>query len=802
MSRFIPTVLQVSSFLFLLWWHRIYFTAEPIASVDLPSFITIAAQLREHLQNAKLSFYDPGHFTGYPALHFYGFFPALVAAVFSFPFELISSNAITLAVHLLLVIGVALIPASIYYVLLAIVDENTNLKNKNLSKSIAALCSITFGFWFINHDHQYFGVGAAAPMNIGLFSQLFALHFILIAIGSTMQGILVPNFRNWILICLSFSLLILSHPVSVPYLILVILLILVANFEQARKLGSAYICGFALAGFWAIPCLIYAGKYTAFDPQPPEGDFLKLFLRYPLLDLLSSIPIWIKEVRFPISLLDCLIPIILLCGVFSRLVRQSNLIAQLTFALLVSIVLFSSQFFQSSLPFALHFYRMQGLNFLLATIISAAVFLKLTQSKLEKQGISRILVFCFASLLMIASFLSCISLPHYERALIKSSLNQELYRDEHEVLNYFKAKPEKGRVYFEYLPDYSVFPPLSAHLMDSNVYRQTGFESSLNSHVQESIAYRMMVVSAKLLGANTYNTPLLFTDRSRLSRTILVDQLKEFGITHVVAGTERLAKNVEAYASSSPIPIGKYRIIPLSKDPLLKIQTAKKPLIGFLDLNGNIPFRFLEFYCYARTETYLSFDLIEISNLKSIPPNLSGIIVNGALNESQRQSLNDIKIVNLDYSPTFELSHYDTKYPHNIELRAYNTLERYLMHRVDFENQTLLLASTNQNLNSSPEYFQIPLVSWNAAKQTFTIKDLIPEKLYRLNYSYFPYWSSNQADIFRGSLERIFFVPHASEVSLNYSAWSCWPAWAGSALSLLAIFYIVWHKIKCSNSPV
>jgi hypothetical protein len=779
-SDSLPLVILGALSLFLLWWFRVYLTDENIASVDLPSHISLVRSMKEQLVQGRISFYDHTTFTGFPAFRFYGFVPALCTALLAFPLDLFGYDGARLATHLLLLVGVALFPFSFYFCARPLAVELVGGEGAFRDRRFGFAAMVAaFSFWFLNHDKQWFGIGAAAPMNIGLFAQLFGWHLLLLYLGSLLrlQGergrTAVPMVAVW------YALLPLTHTVTFIHATYLGAMYFLFFGALRTRILSSHLLGCMLAGFWLIPMVVLVGTYTAYDVSRPTGDFLEIFFRYPWYGLWRTGWSFLQGGEGSLELLRLLL--LPLTGILlaHHRVRKDGRPFLLFVIVTLGILLSSSGFVATSIPLGLHYYRFFAGHFLVLAVLFSALPLVLGAGSTKRGLIEGLL--CLVAILSLAS---SIALPHAERDMIRAHVGTSYLDDEEQVLAHFRRLPMKGRVYVEYLKDYRRFPQLSAHYLSSRLPTETGFESVVSSHLQESLAYRMIAGTANLLKAQTYNVPLLFTERADLEGADLIAQLSEFGITHVVCGRKVFCSTLEGILGREGIRIGRYRIFELSSEPLRKVEAVSKQLIGYVDQRGTLPFHLLQYYFYARADLFQSVQLIELNSVQNPPPGVAALVVNVGptwRTEAIEGLIKNTLPIEFDRSPAI-LNHYAPHYPHNIEFDHYREIEVFLDQR-ELTNALTTLIGQSQ----ASKVDRIPKFVWGNGGQSFEVSDLVPGRFYRVNYSYFPYWKLTGGELFRGSGERIYFLAESERVEGRYSAWGMRSSWFGLGMTLLGL---------------
>lgn len=765
---------------FVIAWFWFYFTDGPVASVDLPSHIALAEQYRLHWWKGRWFFYDHTTFTGYPALHFYGFLPVLCTTLLSYPLELLSIDPVRLAAHVILVLGLALLPWTFFRAIRAIGVHAVRGDIPEAPAPVIALIASLASFWFINHDHQWFGIGAAAVMNIGLFAQLFAWHFFLLSLAALCDELRGVASRLW----LWWAGIIVSHLMTAVFAGALFLFAFVWHAELRRTLLRHALQGVGAAAFWLVPCAWYLGNFTAYDVYRPKGDFLELFYRYPLWGLYQSLA---SAWHGNFSRLEITYFLWMACtAAFFLLPRfqRSRLYIGLFVFQLLALVIFSSGFVATSIPLGLHYYRFIGFCFLLWTIILASVLCNLWIPRGMSAIGNALLV-----IVVLCSFVSVVRFPHYEREKIKAHRTTSYLSDQEAVLNYFTSLPDKGRVYVEYLADYSLYPPLTAHYIASNLWRRSGFESGVSSHLQESLAYRMYVVTANRLGAKTYNVPLLFIERATGDDEFLIQQLIDFGFTHVVAAREPFIKRVAPFALSEPKHFGIYTVVQIADPPIPTVTPLKKIAVGYHDALGTLPFRLVQYYFHARVGLSKLFELVDVPDVSAVPDAIPLLLVNEPATAipSTEESKSETR-VSFEYRRNYTLTHYDVHYPHNVELDTYHAVERYFDSKLKLTAQLRRLGSQVAKSELPP----MPDIRRRQNGEAMEMHGLVPGKLYRINYSYFPYWRAEGGTLFRGQGERMFLLAEQPSVEMRFNPWRSIVPLLGVCITLITLIARRW----------
>ncbi len=796
-----PHIILFVFFLFLIFWFRFFFTSLPLPSSDIFFHISTIEKLRLQWYKGTYSFYDPSAFTGWPALQFYAFLPFLITALISYLLDPFSNESVRLTVHSVIVLGTSALVFTLYYASKPFVEDLfNNFDNETLrgkKKYVYLFLSIaicTLGYWFINHDYQEYGVGIAAPLNVGLYGQVFGWHALLFYVGSVGRLITKGSTRNLVIFSLAIPLNFLCHTLTAVFAIFLGFLSFMWFGESRRLISKGHLVGFGLLGFWLVPFLAFSSDYTIYHTIS-RGDFLEILLGYPLYSFLETSKLLIKGEFVLINYTQILVWFLLITAILNHKIEGGNLLKAFLVFSLISLVLFSSEYIILSLPIGLHYYRFYGMIFLLLVVLLSVVSLTWLKFIYER----RILEKEFTAV-YIAIFLVCLSfnvaIPHFQIDAIKNNeaIIEQQFRGKERVLDFFKNEKPGARVFFEYLNDYKKFPPvLSHHYLSDNLNRRTGDES-MTDVLLLSPSYRFVVESLTLLGARTYKPATLFDPATiDLNKDTLIEQLKSFGVTHIVAGTPEFVSNVSGYAINEPVRIGPYYIIQIQDTPFEKIRPAEKQLVGYIDLKGNLPFRLMEYYIYFHKKLTTNFELIELRNRKSIPKQIKTFIVNSSphskkLIELQKRLEND-NVIELNYeNSAFKIDHYNPYFYPHVERKLYTNISDYL----DESLLNKLINDINYSTRQmSPERSSNPIFSWTNGNQSFRLTDITPGTVYRINYSYFPYWHTKDGQIFRGSGDRIFFIPEKKEAVFVYTRIYSISTWIGWLITICSIGYVV-----------
>ncbi len=227
----------------------------------------------------------------------------------------------------------------------------------------------------------------------------------------------------------------------------------------------------------------------------------------------------------------------------------------------------------------------------------------------------------------------------------------------------------------------------------------------------------------------------------------------------------------------------------------MEARIIHKIPIGYIDLKNNLKFNHIDYDFYLNKYLTTNYELINLNKLSNIPTQIDTLIINYLPEDInlfiKNNNLKDKKILFIDFNnQLFIINHYNPYYPDNIQLETYKLIRKYLNKTINLENQleSLYPNAVNQMLLTNQNNV---LVNWEDNNQKFNLSGLVPKKMYRINYGYFPYWHTNDGQLFRGSGDRMFFVPDKSEANFKFTKLKSPSTWIGFGLTILGIAYLV-----------
>ncbi|NIV43222.1 MAG: hypothetical protein GWN11_12625 [Candidatus Dadabacteria bacterium] len=799
----ILALLVFSIFIFIRYKH--FITTEPIDSIDLHAHIDLIKKLKIHLFNGNLIFYDNTAFTGWPVLVFYSFLPYVLTALISIPMDLFTNSSVTLSAHLLIVTGLSLLNFIIFYAALPFINDIfEGFKNPSYSEhkkeiNIAlALFINLFTFWFIKHNTN---LGAAGIIHIGYYNQLFGWFALFLYIGLLYRYISKENNNLYYSSAISVTVLLLTHNLTVFYALCIGGLTILWFSGKRFGLLGIHFFGVLLASFWLFPLMYYIGDYTVFNPILGERGpgLIKVFFEYPLYSEIISLLSIIKGNFIPLDYTNTFILILVAAAIINKDIRKSRLISSLIIFTILIAFLLINDYAIASLPLSIHYYRLIGFTIIIYVLILSVVCVSFYKKDLiigSKSYLSAYRI-CMIVVLLIC-FVSALRLPN--EYLSKSTVvTKAKFSNQHDVLEYLKTVDKDSRVYFENFADDNRYPPdFSDRYLPSVFNQKTGIESVSYTFIEQSVPYRLINYSTAALGANTYSTSKLNTERNALDSDTLISQLRSFGITHIVAGSDKFTKNLQNHSVRPPVSKNNYQVIKIQNSPNNKIEIPSKTLVGFVDIKGSIKFSLLDYYFYISENLTKKYELLNIENIHNIPEKIDTVIVNHLPDNINKfveiNELKEKKIIFLNFEPTvFNINHYNIKYPHNIEKAYFLNLNYYLNKVVRLPKR---LQGINHKETETPVDIKTAKVSWNSDDQKLTITGLVAGMIYRINYTYFPYFHTGGGKLYRGSKDRMYLIPGNDKVAIEFNIYYSWPFWIGVLFTMVALVVLVSVKLN------
>lgn len=792
----LPLLVLAAFSLFIVYWFRYFLTATPYASTDLSGHIALVERMQQHWKLGEFTFYDPLWFGGWPAFHFYGFLPHLFAGVFASLLQFYFSDAALVSVHVLSVLGVALLPFSIYYAAIPLARQiwTSRIPQFDRAQFILAVFVGVFSFWFVNHDAKGLGIGGAAVFQVGLYPQLFGWHCLLLYLGALFRLLHGNGKRPSILLVILITLSLLSHNLSFLFCMFIGVMTFLVSYGRRYAVALSHLIGVGLGAFWLIPLMAEMPDYTTLSVVGSRGDFFELLFRYPLQDIWTTILSWTQGIHSNLDLTNIL-TLILAVGLLSHpLLHRSRTVIVAFVIVLLAVTVLSSKYVATSLPLGIHYYRFLGSALLAVIVILACVpvafFRDAVTTSLAGAWLC-VVQLSIVSLAMIC-FLSGMALEERSFTRLKKEIPTSYFDSQNELLEYLKNEDQVGRVLFEYQADDTVQKFPTPHYLSSRIGGVAGIETVNGLMTQSSLAYQFPTVSAQELGIEMYSVDLFISPLKTKGDAERIEELIGFGVTHIVTTRGVTQTRLADFLIAPVKTFAQFHVLRISESPRPIVRPVDKELVGYFDSYGDLPFKFIEHYFHSHPELSQRFSLIALEDKDRFPPGMAALILNGSLDRLPDRDLSSkMSVYEIEIWPSTVIDPYRPKLKPNRERYTYFSLERYLDRTLKLIPSLLSLPEVARSSSSTS-----PTLKWEPNFQAFKLDGLEPGKMVLIDYSYFPYWLPNSGDLFRGFREKMFFLPERTSASFVYDRWSQSSTRLGVAISLLSVFILLLTRIR------
>lgn len=740
-----PGVVLVLYALLLGWFYLPLISLSPLPSVDLPGHVALVQQYHSLWWRGSITFYDTGWFSGWPAFEFYGFLAHWFAAILCTPLSFLFKDSADLATNLACWIGIVLLPFSFYYAFLPIFNE---LTGSNRWRARFAILLGALVVWFLNIDAQRSGVGVSAVIYSGLFGQLFAWHFLLLHLGFLIRSIAAPVGLG---LAISFSLLILVHPMTALFSLLLVIFIAVLYPQSRLRIALAHLYALLLTAFWSVPMLVDSISLTIPHPAPPEGDLFAILFRYRFSDLARAI---VNLSRGEVAILEfgyIAIILLILLALFKRNIQRSKLFATVALFTIGAALIFSSESLTALPELSIHYYRYNGLIVILVLGLLAAA-----PGALFRGGTKQFLIALTEitlSIISVITVLTTVMLPEPITGNLRGGKYHGLYSELDQIAHSLEESLPGRRVLFESPESTDQYAERSPHYLSAKLHRGGRVEVMNGLFIQSSLTNHFVALSAEALGLRVYTAPLAGSSTT-LSPQIALAQLQSLGITDLIV-TPPTAARLQELIPEVRLSIGNYRVLSIAGAP--RIEAVKKPIIGYLN-NSELPFTYLALYFYLDPELWEKFQLISINAPEELPSGLAAIIASSGASIDQPAT------------PIIELPRIDERFLKAPNDRTFNpgfnrfALIKQRLDLLNLKGELLPLAEAPSNVSRS----LAPTLSFAKEKQSFSIDNVLPGEFYRVNYSYTPNLASAEMKIYRGLAERLIVLPSKSSATITY----------------------------------
>ncbi len=250
----VVTIALTSIVIFGIMQPQWIFTANTPTGGDMGAHVYLPAYVRDSLlPEWRILGWSNDWYAGFPVLYFYFPLPTLtiVALDVFLPYGV--------AFKLVTVAGLVALPGAAYFL----------VRKLGFSRPVATVAGVSGATFVFMESHTIFGGNIAATL-AGEFSFSWGLALSLVYLGlvaeATREG---RGFTPAAAVVLALAAL--SHVVTTMVIVLATLPLL-ARLRGWKPVWGAWLVGFALAGFWAVPLLTRVWGFTAdMNWNPVEG---------------------------------------------------------------------------------------------------------------------------------------------------------------------------------------------------------------------------------------------------------------------------------------------------------------------------------------------------------------------------------------------------------------------------------------------------------------------------------------------------------------------------------------------------
>lgn len=713
-------------------------------------------------------FYDRAWFSGFAAFELYGFIPHWIAAKLIGWFGGGWAGS-TQAVHAVMFVSIAALPLSAWWFVRAWrgSSENSGLLAGGIVLVLALFLSVT---------NTEVPAGIRAVVSSGVFAQLPGWVLMLVYLGLLGRSLQRGSSATWS-VALGFSLLMATHPLTAVAALMVgfVLLGAYSDWRQILAHGAAMVA--TSAWFW-LPILTWSSTYGAGMPYSGNATLVSVLLDN-WLDFLNGISVsgWALVVEF---LTVLIFAFALYVGLYrsTRSGRATIMLIFLGFILAVPSV-------TEAFPLGIHYDREVVSVFLAAALIAV---LGGTEG-LPK--ISRKLGLVASGLLLLIATKGVTEQLQSHPWL--SSTSQFGYFGEQWSLRYLDSLPSESRVQFEYPREREGGDPEPGKYVESRLWDVAEIETVNGVLIQSSRSYQLYTTLMAEWGGHSFGVPSIGEKYLTIDEEDVVNVLRRNSITHLISANKVFAEKLAEIESLPRIgEVGRYRFHGVTES-MPRLRQVKKPIIGYVDLQGNLPFRYLDTFIELRQSLSGQVRLVSLRPDDIGSVHVDGMIINmdSEVDEIQWRIVSvggktQMPVLGIHFDPD-PLPENSSRNSHH-EQRKYEQAAKY-MWSSEFERQVHGFGRREQGTRRKE--VMAPQFEWSNNGQQVTFSELVPGQWYEFAYSFFPAWEANGAKLYEGSAGHWIFRPNEPTVRARYDRWNTIPVVSGWLLSLVA-FLVLW----------
>lgn len=728
----------------------------------------IALVLRIAANDGVPWFYDRAWFSGFAAFEFYGFVPHWIASQLLAWFGDGWSGA-TKTVHAVIAASIVLLPFSCWLFV-----RGWQLKGNDHAWVLAGGVVVVMAL-FLTVMEPETPAGIRFIVTAGVFGQLPGWVLMFVYLGVLGRALARGRTTNLPLV-LFFSLVIATHPLTAVGALLVGS-VLLASYGGWRPTVAH---GIAMAGtsawFW-FPVVIWSSKYGAGGPYSGDATLLSLLMD-GWLDVLNglSVSAWVL-------LAELLIMTTLVAAVSFAFFR-SNATSRATVLLLLVGLLLAGTELPEAFPLALHYDR---LVVMLAVVTALMAVVAVTESLPALPKYSNAVI--SGALLCVGAQVTLVSLDTHPWL---SSGTLGGYYDEQRLFRHLQNLSEGSRIFLEYAKQRSDRDVEPGKLVESRLWNLAGQETVNGVLIQSSRPFQFYTTATAALGGHMFGVTPVDGAFFTLDEEGITDLFRRNSITHVVSSNDDLARRLmDVEGIRRVAATGRYGIHVI-EDPREYLVPIEEPVIGYVDLKGNLPFRYMDMFVEFRESLSGRIRLVSLAPDEIKTVSVDGLIINmerdaGSMDWRwmDRPDGRQVPVLGIHFEPSRRPRFYGRTSKH--EKRRYTLVAEYLW-STEFEQ--LVHAFAKRETEDGSPGDSNPKFEWSDNNQQVNFTDLSPGEWYEFAYSFFPAWRADNAVLRRGSAGHWLFRATEADIQAEYYRWGTSPVFNGWLIAISALLLL------------
>lgn len=737
---------------YLIWILHPILTDKIVAGWDLTSHFYLAKNMVDFLKEGRISGYDMLWFSGYPAFNFYA--PLMYILMAGIYLMLLGTVPLALIFNIFIFLLPFLFLVSIYFAA------------RNWFTKEAGYMSLIFGIIFlsINKSLGFFGIGIAGEISIGLLANFFAISLMLLLIG--VFGKLI-NKKTWKIVLIGVLLwasIILAHTLTMIFTISIFAIFSIFYWKKLwKEMLLIFFGGIVLTSFWTIPFLLNLGFSAgmAIGVQTATSD--PLFILYPGTYELIHGPT-MQNLPYAILMICSITGII-------YLLKQQKLFWPMLF--LITLIILPREYLINITNIPIHYYRFIAhifvINLLIATAGMKYIFDNIKKIKsILVSSILNVIVWVYILLsLCIAGFINFDMLNGTPTGKYNYFVDEyEYYPKAMEIMDYLKNLNPKGRIATE-SSMFSVENLGTPHFFLDFLPLKYGFNVMPGLLAESSLSSKFFIPAfAVITNSMPWGNVSLLGDQAFVSQSAdsMIERIGLYGVEYLLLDKSSAEKLLGIITDKSSVQVTKvvdiYYLLKLNKFKAYIEETDYSPFLFIQENGGVIDFFTLINEWYKNVNTFKYPVVYTKKTYEDISENdksrVGGLIVsmpaNTILGEKDVEKWNKLgkKVIFLNATPLdSKLLNDNIKF---IPVFDYNYgIEELVSYLKRYSVDTPVYKELSPTKLSSHEI------------KFYSKKNIL------LNYSYFPYWESeNSSQEVFWATPSMMFVFGQGDTTLEY----------------------------------